>query len=211
MNSSTPGFLVCHYLPKFVQTHIHWVSDAIQPYHPPSPSSPLALSLSQNQVPNKYALPIGWPKHWNFSFSISTSNEYSWLISFRINWFDLLAVQWSLKSLLQHNSSKASILQCSAFFMVQFSHPYMTASKTIALARWTFVSKVMCLLFNTMSRFVTAFFSLLLLEFFNFLNKFILFNWMWITLQYCSGFAIHCHEPATGVHVIAFLLRNKLF
>ena len=128
MNSSTPGFLVRHYLPKFVQAHIHWLSDAIQPYHLLSPSSPLALNLFQHQGPNKYALPIGWLKHWNFSFSISTSKEYSWLISFRIDWFDLLAVQGSLKSLLQHDSSKASILQCSAFLIVQLSHPYLITS-----------------------------------------------------------------------------------
>ena len=113
VNSSTPGFLALHYHPKFGQTHIHWVSDAIQPFHPLSPSSPLALNLSQHQGPNKSALPIRWPKHWNFSFSISTSIDYSWLISFRIDWFDLLAVQGSLKSLLQCDSSKASILQCS--------------------------------------------------------------------------------------------------
>ena len=100
---------------------------------------------------------IKWPKDWNFSFSISPSNEYSGLISFRIDWFDLLAVQGTLKSLLQHHSSKASILQHSAFFMVQLSHPYMTTGKTIALTRWTFVSKVMSLLFNTLSRFVIAF------------------------------------------------------
>ena len=104
-------------------------------------------------------LPIRWPKYWSFSFSISLSNEYSGLISFRIIWFDLLAVQGTLKSLLQHHSSKASIVQCSAFFMVQLSHPYMTTSKTktIALTRWTFVTKVMSLLFNMLSRFVTAF------------------------------------------------------
>ena len=98
---------------------------------------------------------IRWPKYWSFIFSISPSNEYSWLISFRIDWFDL-AVQGALKSLLQHHSSKASILQGSAFFMVQLSHPYMTTRKTITLTIWTFVSKVMSLLFNMLSRFVTA-------------------------------------------------------
>ena len=103
------------------------------------------------------ALHIRWPKFWNFSFSISPSNEYSGLISFRIDWFDLLAVQGTLKSLLQHHSSKASILWCSGFFMVHLSHPYMTTGKTIALTRRTFVSKVMSLLFNTLSRFVIAF------------------------------------------------------
>ena len=101
---------------------------------------------------NKSALRIRWPKHWSFSFNISPSNEHSGLISFRIDWLDLLAVQGTLKSLLQHHSSKASILQCSSFFMVQLSHPYMTTGKTIDLTRWTFVGKVMFLLFNMFSR-----------------------------------------------------------
>ena len=100
---------------------------------------------------------IRWPKYWSFSFSISPSNEYSVLISFRIDWFDLRAVQGTLKSLLQYHSSKASILQCSDFFMVQLSHPYMTTGKTIALTRWTFVGKVTSLLFNMLSRLVRAF------------------------------------------------------
>ena len=106
---------------------------------------------------NESALHIRWPNRWNFSFSISPSNEYSGLISFRIDWFDLFAVQGTLKSLLQHHSSKASILQCSAFFIAQLSHTYMTTGKTIALTRWTFVAKVMCLLFNMLSRLVIAF------------------------------------------------------
>ena len=100
---------------------------------------------------------IRWPNYWSFSFSISSSNEYSALISFKIDWFDLLAVQGTLKSLLQHQSSKASVLQCSAFFMVQLSYPYMTIGKTIAFTRQTFVSKVLSLLFNLLSRFVIAF------------------------------------------------------
>ena len=104
-------------------------------------------------------LHIRWPKYWSFSFSISPSNEYLGLISFRIDWFELLEVQGTLKSLLQHHSSKASILWHSAFFIVQLSHPYMTSGKTIALTRWTFVSKVMSLLFNMLSRLVTAFLS----------------------------------------------------
>ena len=106
---------------------------------------------------NESVLGIRWPKYWSFSFSIIPSNEYLGLISFRINWFDLLAVQGTLKSLLQHHSSKASILQCSAFFMVQISHPYMTTGKTMALTRWTFVGKVMSLLFNMLSRLVITF------------------------------------------------------
>ena len=101
---------------------------------------------------NESVLRIGWPKYWSFSFSISSSNEHSGLISFRMDWLDLLAVQGTLKSLLQHHSSKASILWCSAFFTVQLSHPYTTTGKTIALTRWTFVGKVMSLLFNMLSR-----------------------------------------------------------
>ena len=106
---------------------------------------------------NESFLHIRWPKYWSFSFSISPSNEYSGLISFRMDWVDLLAVQGTLKSLLQHHSSKASILQSSAFFIVQLSHPYMTTGKTTGLTRWTFVDKVMSLLFNMLSRLVTAF------------------------------------------------------
>ena len=106
---------------------------------------------------NELALRISWPKYWSFSFSISPSNEYSGLISFRIDWFDLLAVQGTLKSLLQCYSSKASIFCHSALFMVQLSHPYMTTEKTKALTMWTFVSKVMSLLFNMLSMFVIAF------------------------------------------------------
>ena len=107
---------------------------------------------------NESALCLRWPKYWSFSFSISPSNECSEPISFRIDWFHLLAVQGTLKNLLQHHSSKASIVQHSAFFMVQLSHPYMTTGKTIALTIHTFVVKVMTLLFNMLSRFVTAFF-----------------------------------------------------
>ena len=106
---------------------------------------------------NESALRIRWPKHWSFSFRISPSNEYSGLISFRIDWFDFLAVQSALKSLLQPHSSKASILQHSAFFTVLLSHPYMTTGKTIALTRWTFVGKVMSLLLNMLSRLVITF------------------------------------------------------
>ena len=108
---------------------------------------------------NESVLCIRWPKYWSFSFSISPSNEYSGLISFRIYWLDLLAVQGIFKSLLQHHRSKASILWCSAFFIVQLSHPYMTTGKTIALTRWTFVGKVMSLLFNKLSRLVITFLS----------------------------------------------------
>ena len=106
---------------------------------------------------NESVLHIRWPKYWSFSFSISPSNEFSRLISFKMDWFDLLAVQETLKSLLQHHSSKASVLQPSDFFIVQLSHPYVTTGKTIALTRWTFVGKVMSLLFNMLSRLVIAF------------------------------------------------------
>ena len=118
---------------------------------------PPSISLSIRVFSNERVLHIRWPNYWSFSFSISPSNDYSGLISFRIDWFNLLAVQGTLKSLLQHHSS--SILLCSAFFTVQLSHPYVTTGKTIALTRWNFVSKVMSLLFNTLSRFDIAFLS----------------------------------------------------
>ena len=118
---------------------------------------PPSIFLSISVFSNESALCIRWPKYWNFSFSISPSSEYSGLISLRMDWLNLLAVQGTLKSLLQHHSSKASILQCSAFFIVQLSHPYMTIGKTIALTRWIFVGKVMSLLFNMLSRLVIIF------------------------------------------------------
>ena len=158
MKHSRPGLPVYHQLPEFTQTHVHWVGDVIQSSHPLSSPAPPAFNLSQHQVfSNESALCIKWPKYWSFSFSISLSNEHPGLISFRMDWLDLLAVQGSLKSLLQHNSSKASILQHSAFFTVQLSHPYMTTRKTIALTRWMVVSKIMSLLFNMLSRFVIDF------------------------------------------------------
>ena len=116
-----------------------------------------SIFLSIRVFSNESALHIRWPKYWRFSFNISPSNEHSGLISFRMDWLDLLAVQGTLKSLLQHHSSKASILQCSAFFIVHLSHPYMTTGKTIALTRWTFVGKVMSLLFHMLSRLVITF------------------------------------------------------
>ena len=158
MNRSTPGLPVHHQLPEFTQTRVHWVSDAIQPFHLLSTPSPLALNLSQHQgLFKQVILRIRWSKYWSFSFNISPSNEYSGLISFRVDWFYLLAVQETLKSLLQHHNSKVSIPQHSAFFIVQRSHPYMTTEKTIALTRRTFVGKVMSLLFNMLSRLVIAF------------------------------------------------------
>ena len=116
-----------------------------------------SIFLSIRVFSNESVLYIRWPKCWIFSFSISPSNEYSGLISFRMDWLDLLAVQGTLKSLLQHHSSKASILWCSALFIVQLSHPYMTPGETIALTRWTFAGKVMSLLFNMLSKLVIAF------------------------------------------------------
>ena len=158
MDCSTPGLPVHHQLPKFTQTHDHWVGDAIQPSHPLSSPSPPIFNLPQHQgLFREAALCIRWPKYWSFSFSISPSNEYSGLISFRMDWLDPLEVQGTLKSLLQHHNSKASILWHSAFFIVQLSHPYMTTGKTIALTRWTFGSKVMSLLFNMLSRLVITF------------------------------------------------------
>ena len=158
MDCSIPGFPVHHLLPEPAQTHVHRGGDATQPSHPLSfPSAP-AFNLSQHRVfSNESILRITWPKYWSFSFSISPSNEYSGLISFRMDWLDLLAVQGTLKSLLQHHSSKAAILWCSAFFMVQLSHPYITTGKTIALTRQTFVGKVMSLLFNMLFRLVITF------------------------------------------------------
>ena len=122
---------------------------------------PLLLlpSIPASESSNESVLHIKWPKYWSFSFSISPSNEYPGLISFRMDWLDLLAVQGPLKSLLQHHTSKASILQCSAFFMVQLSHPYMTTGKTLALTRWTFVDKVTSLLFNMLSIGISVQFS----------------------------------------------------
>ena len=123
-----------------------------------SSPTPPTFSISEHRIfSSESVLHIRWPKYWSFSLNISPSNEYSGLISFRMDWLDLLAVEGTLKSLLQHHSSKASILWCSAFFMVQLSHPYMTTGKTIALTRWTFVSKVMSLVFNMLSRLVIAF------------------------------------------------------
>ena len=157
MDCSTPGFPVHHQLPELAQTHVHWVGDAIQL----SSSCPFLLLPSIfpsiRVFSSESILHIRWSKYWRFSFSISPYNEYLGLISFRIDWFDLLAVQGTLKSLFQHHSSKASILRRSAFFTVQLSHPYMTTGKTIALTRQTFVSKVMSLLFNMLSRLVITF------------------------------------------------------
>ena len=158
MNHSTTGLPVHHHLPEFTQTHVHQVSDAIQPSHPLS--SPLLLPPIPPSIrvfSNESTLRMRWPKYWSFSFSTSPSKEIPGLISFRMDCLDLLAVQGTLKSLLQHHSSKASILWCSAFFTVQLSHPYMTTGKTIALTRRTLIGKVISLLLNMLSRLVITF------------------------------------------------------
>ena len=158
MNCSMPGLSVHYQLLEFTQTHVYWVGDAIQPSHPllsPSPPAPVPPSIMV--FPNESTLLMRWPKYWSFSFSISPSNEHPGWISFRMDWLDLLAVQGTLKSLLQHHSLKTSILWRSAFFTVQLSHPYMATGKTIALTRWNFVGKVISLLFNTLSKLVITF------------------------------------------------------
>ena len=155
MNRSTPGLPVHHqvpHLPKFMFIELVMPSNHLILCH--------LLVLLPSIFPNirvfsnESALCIRWPKYWSFSFNISPTNEYPGLIFFRMDWLDLFAVQGTRKSLLQHHSSKASILWCSAFFIVQLSHPYMTTGKTIALTRWTFVDKIMFLLFNMLSRLV---------------------------------------------------------
>ena len=146
MDCSTPGHPVHHQLPEFTQL---MSIESVMPSNHLILCHPLLLPSvfpSIRVFSNESALCIRWPKYWSFSFNISPSNEHSGLISFRMDWLDLLAVQRTLKSLLQHHSSKASILQCSAFFIVELSHPYMTTGKTIALPRWTFVGKVMWVL-----------------------------------------------------------------
>ena len=155
---STPCFPVHYHLLELAQTYVHWVGDAIQPSHPLTSPSPPAFNLTQHQGLFQWVGSLHQvAEYWSLTSSISSSSEYSGLISFRIDWFDLLAVQGTLKSLLQHHSSKALILWCSAFFMVQLSHPYMPTEKTIALTRLTYVFKVMSLLFNMLSRLVIAF------------------------------------------------------
>ena len=161
MDCSTPGLPVHHQLPEFTQTHVHWVSDAIQPSHPLSSPSPPTFNLSQHQGLFKWVSSLH-----QMATSIGVSASTSVLPMNIQDWFSLGWNSWislnskGLKSLLQHHSSKASILWCSAFFTVQFSHPYMTTGKTIALTIWTFVSKVISLFFNMLSRFVIAFWSL---------------------------------------------------
>ena len=158
MDCNMPGSPVLHYLTEFAQTHVHQVGDASNHliFCPPLLLLPLIFPRIRVFF-NESVLCIRWPKYWSFSFTISPSNEYSGLISFRMDLLDLLGVQGTLKSLLQHPSSKASVLWCSAFFIAQLSHSYMTTGKTVALTRWTLVGKVMPLLFNMLSRLVITF------------------------------------------------------
>ena len=180
MNHSTPGLPVHHQLLEITQTHVHRVGDAIQPSHLLLSSSPAPIPPSIRVFPNESTLCMRWPKFWSFSFSISPSNEHQGLITFRMDWLDLLAVQGTLKSLLQHHSSKASILQCSAFFTVQLSHPYMTTGKTIA-----FVGKVMSLLF--------IFFLFLFFLFFIY--------YYYYYFLFVVNFVIHWNETSLSLHV----------
>ena len=158
MDCSTPGFLAHHQHLELAQTHVHWFGDAIQTSHPLLSPSPPAFNLSSIRIfSNVSVFQSRWPKYWSFSFSISSYNEYSGLIFHRMDWFDLLAGQWTLKSLLQHHSSKTSIIRHSSFFIVQLSHPYMATGKTVALIRQTIVGRVMPLLFNMLSTWSLAF------------------------------------------------------
>ena len=156
MNCSMPGLPVHHQLLEFTQTHVHGVGDTMQPSHPLSSPSPPAPNPSIRVFANESTLHMRWPKYWSFSLSISPSNEHTGLVSFRMDWVDLLAVQGTHKSLLQHHSSKASIRH-SAFFTVQLSHPYMTTGKIIALTRRTFVGKVISLFFHMLLLLLSCF------------------------------------------------------
>ena len=160
MDCNTPGFPVYHQFLEPAQTHVHWVDDAIQPSYPLlSPSLLPSVFPSIRVFSNVSALRIRWPKCWSLSFSTSLSNEYSRLVSFRMNWLDLFSSPRDSQESPPTPQFKSSILQHSTFFMVQLSHPNLTTGKTIALNRWTFVDKVMSLPFNMLSRFVIAFFQ----------------------------------------------------
>ena len=177
MDCNTPGLPVHHQLLEFTQTRVHWVGGAIQPSHPRRPLLLLPSIFSSIRVfSSESALHIRWPKFWSFSFNLSPSKEHPGLISFRMDWLDLYALQGTLKSLLQQHGSKASILWRSAFPM-ELSHPYMTTGKTIALTRWIFVGQMMFLLFNMLSRFAIAFLSR---------SKRLLISWLAVTI--CSDF-----------------------
>ena len=158
-SSTRRSDLPVHYeLPEFTQIHVYSVGDTIQPSHPPLSTASPTFNLSQHQGLFKWVSSLHQvARYWSLGLNISHSNKHSGLISFRIGWLDLLAFQGTLQSLLQHHSSKTSILQCSAFFIVQLSHPYMTTGKNIPLTRWTIVGKVMSLIFNMLSKLVITF------------------------------------------------------
>ena len=158
MDCPMPGLPMYHQLPELAQTHVHQVGDVIQPSHPLLLLLP-SVFPSITVFSKESVLRIRWPKYWSFNLSISPSNEYSGLISFRMYWLDPLVVQGTLTSVLQHQNSEASILCCSAFFIVQLSHPYMTIGKTMTLTRQTFVRKVMSLLLKVLFRLAIAFLS----------------------------------------------------
>ena len=212
MDCSTPGLPV-HQLPEFTQTYVHWIGGAIQPSHLSSLSLP-TFNLSQHQVPFKWlsslhqvAKVLEFQLQYQLNIRL-ISNEHSGLISFRMDWLDFLAVQGNLKSLLQHHSSKALVLQCSAFFIIQLSYPHMTIRKSIALTRWTFVGKIMPLLFNMLSTLVITFIPM---------SKHLLISW----LQSLSAvifeppqIVFHCFHcfpiylpwsDGTGCHDLSFL------
>ena len=208
MDCSTLGFPVLRYLPEFAQTHIHWVNDAIQPPHPLAPTSPPAFNLSSTRVfSNESALHIRWSKYWSLSFSISPSSEYSGLIFFQIDWFDLLIAQRTLESLLQYHSLKASILQPSAFLMAQLltsvDNSYMTTGKNIAFTIWTFAGKMMSLLCNIMSRFVKAFLPRIKHLFIHGCSHSL--KWFWEPKKIKSVTAFNFSPGGTGYHDLSFL------
>ena len=196
MVCSTPGLPVHHQLSEFAQSHVHRVSDAIQPSHPVVPFSSCLQSFPASGSFLMSQFFTSGSQYWSFSSNISPSNEYSGIQFLRVDWLDFLAVQGTLKSLLQHHSSKTSVLQCSYSFRVQLSHPYMTTGKTIALTRWTFVGKVMFLLFNMLSRLVKTFLPR---------SKHLLISW----LQSPSAVILEPHPPKKGLSL--FPLFPHLF
>ena len=213
MDCSTPGFPVLHCFLEFSQSHVHWIDDAIQPSHPRlilcCPLLLLPSTFPSIRVfSNESALCIRWSKYWSFSSSISPSNEYLGLISFSIDWFDL-PLQGIFKSLLQHHSLKVSNLRHSDFFIVWLSHPYMTTGKIVALTRWTFVGKVMSVLFNTLSRFIIAFLPRgkhLLISWLQSLSTVILEPKRMKSVTICIISLSICHEVmGTRCHELQFL------
>ena len=209
MDCSMPGLPVHHQLQEFIQTHVHWVSDAIQPSHPLSSPPPPAFNLSQHQglfqwVSSSHQV----ARVLKFQLQQQSFHEYPGLISFRMGWLDLLAVQRILKSLLQHHNSKLSILWHSAVFIVQLSHPYMTTGRTIALTIWTFVGEVTSLLFNVLSRLVITFLPR---------SKCLLISWLQspsaviLDLKKIVSHCFHCFpiylpwSDGTGCHDLSFL------